>query len=328
MAASPHDLDAAYFDRVLATLNAYLGPNGALARSLASKGSLRLTRLPRFLPLIIASLLFFTSIHVLVSPICTKILAPRTYRSLRGRRGRNAWNIHVVSMVHALIVVPLASRCLHSPSLAANRIHGWDYDAAIAHSVAVGYFLWDTADAIVNFVDLGFVAHGSLGSLQGAPYLILTRSLHFSMACLLVYGLSYRPFVLYMASLLLWEISTIFLNIHWFLDKLGKTGSTAQKINGALLLASFFGVRILYGGMMSAQFLTELYTIRRDLSTTVWVVYGGGNILLQGLNWFWFFKMIQALQKRFSAGDRLITAADAPAMVILPDGTSAKRKRV
>ncbi|KAI4294249.1 hypothetical protein K525DRAFT_244259 [Schizophyllum commune Loenen D] len=309
MAASPHDLDAAYIDRVLATLNAYLGPNGALARSLASKGSLRLTRLPRFLPLIIASLLFFTSIHVLVSPICTKVLAPRTYRGLRGRRGRNAWNIHVVSMVHALIVVPLAMRCLYSPSLAANRIHGWDYDAAIAHSVAVGYFLWDTADAIINFVDLGFVAHG--------------------MACLLVYGLSYRPFVLYYGvRCLLWEISTIFLNIHWFLDKLGKTGSTAQKINGALLLASFFGVRIVYGGMVSAQFLTELYTIRRDVSTTVCVVYGGGNILLQGLNWFWFFKMIQAFQKRFSAGDRLITAADAPAIVILPDGTSAKRKRV
>ncbi|KAL1755960.1 TLC domain-containing protein [Schizophyllum commune] len=328
MAASPHDLDAAYVDRVLATLNAYLGPNGALARSLASKGSLRLTRLPRFLPLIIASLLFFTSIHVLVSPICTKVLAPRTYRGLRGRRGRNAWNIHVVSMVHALIVVPLAMRCLYSPSLAANRIHGWDYDAAIAHSVAVGYFLWDTADAIINFVDLGFVAHGSLGSLGRPPYTILTRSLYFRHG--LPPGLRpLRPFVLYYGvRCLLWEISTIFLNIHWFLDKLGKTGSTAQKINGVLLLASFFGVRIVYGGMVSAQFLTELYTIRRDVSTTVCVVYGGGNILLQGLNWFWFFKMIQALQKRFSAGDRLITAADAPAIVILPDGTSAKRKRV
>ncbi|KAL1744056.1 TLC domain-containing protein [Schizophyllum fasciatum] len=288
MAASPHDLDAAYVDRVLSVLNAYLGPNGALARSLASKGSLRLTRLPRFLPLIIASFLFFTSIHVLVSPACTKILAPRTYRGLRGRRGRNAWNIHVVSMVHALMVVPLALRCLQSPALAANRIHGWDYDAAIAHSVAVGLVV--------------------------------------SLACLLVYGLSYRPFVLYYGvRCLLWEISTIFLNIHWFLDKLGKTGSTAQKVNGFFLLASFFGVRIVYGGMTSLQFLTELYAIRREVSTSVCVIYGGGNILLQGLNWFWFFKMIQALQKRFNSGR---SSADTPSIVILPDGSSAKRKRV
>ena len=44
--------------------------------------------------------------------------------------------------------------------------------------------------------------------------------------------------------------STIFLNIHWFLDKTGRTGTTLQLINGFLLLATFFVVRIVMGGKM------------------------------------------------------------------------------
>lgn len=32
------------------------------------------------------------------------------------------------------------------------------------------------------------------------------------------------------------------------MDKTGRTGSKAQLINGFLLLAAFFGVRIVYGG--------------------------------------------------------------------------------
>ncbi|TRM62524.1 TLC domain-containing protein [Schizophyllum amplum] len=302
-----HDLDATYVDLALAYLDEYLGPNGALARYLASKDSLRLTRLPRFLPLIAASFFFFTLIHVLVAPLGSRLLAPRTYDGLRGRRGRNAWNVHIVSMVHALMIVPLALLCLDSPALAADRVFGWDYDAAVAHSVAVGYFLWDTTDSIVNFVDLGFVAHG--------------------LACLLVYGLSYRPFVLYFGvRCLLWEISTVFLNINWFLDKLGKTGSIAQMVNGGFLLASFFGVRIIYGGMVSFQFLAELYAIRHEASTLVCVIYGGGNIVLQGLNWFWFYKMIQALQKRFRTGN-MPAVPDAPSKAILTDDSVSKEKK-
>lgn len=42
-----------------------------------------------------------------------------------------------------------------------------------------------------------------------------------------------------------------FLHIHWWLDKLNMTGSIFQLVNGVLLIASFFGARIAYGGYMT-----------------------------------------------------------------------------
>jgi len=41
--------------------------------------------------------------------------------------------------------------------------------------------------------------------------------------------------------------STIFLNIHWFLDKTGRSGTTFQLVNGFFLIATFFGVRLMMG---------------------------------------------------------------------------------
>lgn len=38
-----------------------------------------------------------------------------------------------------------------------------------------------------------------------------------------------------------------FLNVHWFLDKFGMTGSVFQLVNAALLLAVYVGVRLIFG---------------------------------------------------------------------------------
>ena len=37
------------------------------------------------------------------------------------------------------------------------------------------------------------------------------------------------------------------------MDKLGMTGSTAQLVNGIMLLTSFFGCRLIYGTYSSAR---------------------------------------------------------------------------
>ena len=42
-----------------------------------------------------------------------------------------------------------------------------------------------------------------------------------------------------------------FLHPHWWLDKLDMTGSTIQLVNGIFLVLSFFGARIVYGGMQT-----------------------------------------------------------------------------
>jgi len=244
--------------------------------------TLGLTKLPPYLPTFLLSFLGFTLIHLVLAPYLTRRFYPLAF-SGKSRLARNNWSIHVVSQVHALIIVPYALWSIwHEPAAQnADRAFGWNPVAGYVHAIATGYFLWDTLDAMYNFIDAGFVAHG--------------------LACFLIFTMSFKPFVAYYGTrCLLWETSTIFLNNHWFLDKMNRTGSQLQFVNGSLLLASFFGVRLVYGGSISLQFLVTLREVYNDISLTYTLVYGVGNIILQCLNWFWFYKMINALRKRFN----------------------------
>jgi len=103
----------------------------------------------------------------------------------------------------------------------------------------------------------------------------------------------------YGSRVLLWEASTFFLNIHWFLDKTNRTGSQLQLING-ILLVSFFSIRIVYGGYISIHFFFTLLQVRHEIPLAYLIIYALGNLMLQALNWFWFYKMIISIRKRFS----------------------------
>ena len=144
---------------------------------------------------------------------------------------------------------------------------------------------------------------------------------------------SQRPFLNYYAStFILYELSTPFLNVHWFCDKLNLTGSKIQLYNGITLLATFFGCRLVWGTWQSGRVYVDMYhavysspdagylaaahgnaTTFRDPNYNimafavdakpipVWLAgtYVASNIVLNGLNWHWFFKMITAVKKRF-----------------------------
>lgn len=88
--------------------------------------------------------------------------------------------MHVVSLVHALVAVVLASRCLQAKSLDEDRAFGTYPDASFLLAIAVGwvlshsechcisqrglirYFIWDAVESIVHFSEVGFVVHGKL----------------------------------------------------------------------------------------------------------------------------------------------------------------------
>ncbi|KJA16874.1 hypothetical protein HYPSUDRAFT_71051 [Hypholoma sublateritium FD-334 SS-4] len=110
-----------------------------------------------------------------------------------------------------------------------------------------------------------------------------------------------KPFVAYYGTrCLLWETSTFFSTTTGaFLDKTGRTGTRLQLVNGFFLIASFFLVRIVYGGTISVEFFLTLRKYHSQIPLLYQLVYGAGNFLLQGLNVFWFYKMIMALRKRF-----------------------------
>jgi hypothetical protein len=69
-----------------------------------------------------------------------------------------------------------------------------------------------------------------------------------------------RPFLNYYGStFILYELSSPFLNIHWFFDKLHMTGSKAQWYNGILLLASFFSCRLVWGTYQSVRVYQDVW---------------------------------------------------------------------
>ena len=143
-----------------------------------------------------------------------------------------------------------------------------------------------------------------------------------------------RPFVNYYCPVfVLYELSTPFLNIHWFFDKLNMTGSKAQLVNGLMLITTFFCCRLVWGSWQSIVVFSDIFYAMRQPGTMVsvgqehnativastdptkevmrfaheetlpmWLAgaYLASNIVLNALNWFWFEKMIAAVRKRFT----------------------------
>jgi hypothetical protein len=125
----------------------------------------------------------------------------------------------------------------------------------------------------------------------------------------------------------LYELSSPFLNIHWFCDKLNMTGSKVQLYNGFCLLFTFFGCRLVWGLYQSVRVFTDIYkalkhpgwpgaapgteslpddrgAIMRFAGNEyipLWLAasYLASNIILNGLNFVWFSKMIETVRKRF-----------------------------
>lgn len=139
----------------------------------------------------------------------------------------------------------------------------------------------------------------------------------------------------YATNFILYELSSPFLNIHWFCDKLNMTGSNLQFVNGIVLLFTFFSCRLCWGTYNSFRVFADVYRayaagavtladpevgklssnttlgnagFKHDIlrfaegqTVPLWLAaaYLISNLILNGLNWFWFGKMIETLRKRF-----------------------------
>ncbi|KAJ3364302.1 hypothetical protein GGF32_002273 [Allomyces javanicus] len=220
---------------------------------------------------------------LLLSRYLSPLVAPVSYRGLSSKRKLD-WDVHVVSSVHALTIVSLAWPQLFDPVLVANPVFGYTHQAGTTYAICCGYFLWDALFSLVHVqtFGIGFLVHG--------------------IACLAVYLLSFRPFLLYYGSVfLMFELSTPFLNLHWFMDKTGMTGTTIQLVNGIVFLATFFLARICFGFYSSYQFFVSVIAVLDQLPMALFLVYAVANVVLNTLNLYWFHAMIQSLRRRFAS---------------------------
>ncbi|OCF32604.1 hypothetical protein I317_00373 [Kwoniella heveanensis CBS 569] len=234
------------------------------------------------LPIFILSTIFFYAIQLASHRLSPKLVSKYAEFDKRTRIG---WATHVVSMVHAILVIPLAFQCLQSTILSLDPVFG--YDPFVGHVLAFssGYFLWDTIDSLLNS-SIGFVVHGA--------------------ACLAVYMFSFRPFLAgFGPPFLLWELSTPLLNIHWFMDKSGLSTRypTFFLVNALLFMLVFFLARIVYGGANSVLFFQTMWTERHRIPLHLHLIYCTGNLALNGLNWLWFSKMLKKMYARIQGED-------------------------
>ncbi|KAF7904716.1 hypothetical protein EAF00_002050 [Botryotinia globosa] len=180
---------------------------------------------------------FYYTIDIYVSQIVLSRLFPRTYTSL-SRRNKINWNIHFVSLVQSTLICILALWLIRTDEERSNmdwagRIWGYTGAGGLVQTFAMG---------VAHFNILGW------------------SSLIHALCALLVVGIGFRPFANYYGqNFVLYELSTPFLNIHWFFDKLNMTGSKAQLYNGIVLLLTFFSCRLVWGIYQSAKLYQDIW---------------------------------------------------------------------
>lgn len=102
------------------------------------------------------------------------------------------------------------------------------------------------------------------------------------------------------------------------------TGGNAQLVNGIALLATFFGSRLLWGTYQSVMVYKDILAVLQhnatdEIGSKTWAgesgvmrfsngkvlppwlayTYLGSNTLLTVLNFYWFWRMIDTVTKRF-----------------------------
>ncbi|ENI08580.1 hypothetical protein COCC4DRAFT_129144 [Bipolaris maydis ATCC 48331] len=285
---------------------------------------LSLTTLPYHVHEIFLGFLGYHFILYVLSPAISRLVCPKAYHGFN-KRTRLNWDIHWVSMIQSLFICAAALWVIFKDEERhamdwRGRLWGYTPASGMVQGFAAGYFLWDLQ------ISTQYI------SIAGVSALI------HAIGALAVTCIGFKPFGNYYGlSFVLYELSTPFLNIHWFCDKLGMTGSKLQLYNGIALLVTFFGCRIVWGTYQSIMIYSDIYkalTMSQTDSMTslleaqkcegstnsstgldgsancygdlpMWLVcvYLVGNTALSMLNFFWFNQMIKAVRKRFVPAD-------------------------
>lgn len=318
-----------------------IAPIPALSRAVQPiADKLNLPTLPLHIHEVLGAALFYTFIHMVISPWISMKLWPDRY-PINSRGKRMSWDSHVVSMVQSCLINGLALYVHFYDEERwqfdwEHRVWGYTGACAMIQSLAAGYFIWDLIITVLHFETFG------IGVLAHA------------ISALSVYSFGYRPVLNYYATnFILYELSTPFLNIHWFFDKLGMTGTRAQLINGICLITVFFSCRLVWGNWQSVLVYRDvwraMYTTDIPINSTiicgevdgmkvavnpepipVWLAlaYVASNLTLNMLNVIWLFKMISAVKKRFTpAKEELSTIDEKPVSAMSEGGVSTGLKR-
>ncbi|KAI9746089.1 MAG: hypothetical protein M1818_000770 [Claussenomyces sp. TS43310] len=202
--------------------------------------------LPLHIHQVVLSFIGYTLIKAYFAPLTSRWLFPTQYTRLSAEKRLN-WDVHVVSLCQSTVINGLALWVMHADEERKNmgweeRVWGYTGGAGMIQGLAAGYFLWDLVVTVqhIKVFGMGMLAH--------------------ALSALTVFSFGFRPFVNYYGcTFILYELSSPFLNFHWFFDKLDMTGSKPQLYNGILLLITFFSCRLVWGTYQSVRVYQDVW---------------------------------------------------------------------
>lgn len=204
----------------------------------------------------------------------------KRYKSLSKKNKLQLEN-RVVSTFHSIFapIHTVKALCYEGFSNSVQPMEVSSYTKYSMH-FSLGYFLWDLV-ASIKEGDPSFIIH--------------------AIACLGVFimGLLDPSITIVVLSFLLYEVSTPFVNIRWFLLKYdAKRFKTWISRLEKIIFCLFTGVRIVMGLPVQLYFLHKFWNSFTQTPTVSNAVMIMGNAGLGGLNVFWAGKMIYTfLQK-------------------------------
>lgn len=188
----------------------------------------------------------------------------------------------VVSTIHNAIQIPLAIAVLLDSGLRADRLYATRPTSQLVMCISAGYFLYDLAVCLIRYNQEGplFLLH-AIVCFFVFTYGAITHTMHY-------HGAVY----------LMWEISTPFVHLRWYLYKVGLANTKLYVYNGVTMILAFFLCRNVWGTLTSILFWKDTQNALVDplahrLKPPIIYAYRVCNVLTNGLNTYWFAKMMQ-----------------------------------
>ena len=215
----------------------------------------------------------------------------KSYSQLDTMKKRN-WRIRMVGFIHAIVISAMSLYVLVTVNeLYEDKIFASHSNSEMILLVTSSFFLWDII-TIVYYGDFGaeFLVH--------------------AVASFLVFFFSFWPFAQYFGLVfLLFEMSTPFLHMNWFFDKMNMTGSVLQLINAVFFVLVFFSVRLVFGLYFSLMFFMESYKHFEKLPIMI-SFYWIANLVMNTLNIYWFSLIMPAITSRLNGNTHAIRESD------------------
>ncbi|CAD7695019.1 unnamed protein product [Ostreobium quekettii] len=197
----------------------------------------------------------------------------------------------VVGSIHNAIQIPFALYLLSDETIQSDHIYGITPLSKTCMCITAGYFLVDLIICIWKYHEEGplYLMHAGFSFLLFA-HGVLHNFNHF-------YG----------AAFLMWEVSTPFVHLRWFLHKMDLGSTRIYFYNGLLMIISFFSCRCIWGLWVSYDFwaktASELVSPSPGGFPAIWTyIYRLANVALCVLNFYWFSKMVAKAAAFFHGG--------------------------